>query len=81
MTAITFIDHPMSAACRALWQATLFLMADYRNQPGPALRVMLARRIARNVATLARQSPCFAPGSRQVFAQLAQRWAGLAGWR
>lgn len=80
MTAITFFDHPSSPACRALWQSTLRLMADYRSAPGPARRVLLARRIARNVATLERQSPAFAPGHREAFSQLAQRWAGLAGW-
>lgn len=70
----------LNQACRALWRATLSLMNTYLRTRGPAQRVMLARRIARNFQTLERQSPQFAPGSREAFARLARRWAHLARW-
>lgn len=71
----------LTHACRALWRATLDLMTAYLRSPGPAQRVMLARRIARNFHTLERQAASFAPNSRSAFARLARRWAVLAGWR
>lgn len=68
-------------ACRALWRATLSLMETYTRTRGPARRVMLARRIARNFETLERESAAFAPRSRLAFSRLSRRWAHLAGWR
>jgi len=68
-------------ACRALWRATLSLMNTYPRTRGPARRVMLARRIARNFETLERESPAFAPRSSDAFSRLARRWAQLAGRR
>lgn len=70
----------LQQACRALWRATLSLMNTYLRTRGPAQRVMLARRIARNFQTLERESPRFAPGSREAFARLSRRWAQLARW-
>ncbi len=77
---ITARQNDLQQACRALWRATLALMNTYLRTRGPAQRVMLARRIARNFQTLERESPCFAPGSREAFARLARRWARLARW-
>lgn len=74
-------DDTLAQACRDLWHATRTLMKAYLLAGGPAQRVMLARRIARNVHTLERQADCFAPNSRGELARLARRWAGLAGWR
>lgn len=74
-------DDTLAQACRDLWRTTLSLMKAYLRAAGPAQRVMLARRIARNFHTLERQASCFAPNSRSAFARLARRWAGLAGWR
>ncbi len=68
----------LNQACRALWRATLALMTIYLRTRGPAQRVMLARRIARNFQTLERESPQFAPASREAFARLARRWVHLA---
>lgn len=73
-------DETLAHACRDLWRATLRLMTAYLRSPGPAQRVMLARRIARNFHTLERGAACFAPHSRDAFARLARRWAVLAGW-
>ncbi len=73
-------EDVLNQACRALWRATLSLMATYLRTRGPAQRVMLARRIARNFQTLARESPRFAPASRSAFNRLARRWAYLARW-
>ena len=70
--------HPndLQPTCRA----TLTLMNTYLCTRGPARRVLLARRIARNFHTLERESPLFAPASRDAFTRLARRWAHLAGW-
>ncbi|MEY4654181.1 MAG: hypothetical protein RI884_2762 [Pseudomonadota bacterium] len=70
----------LQQACRALWRSTLALMNTYLQTRGPAQRVMLARRIARNVRTLQRESARFAPASREAFVRLARRWAQLAHW-
>ncbi len=78
--ATTPRQDDLNQACRALWRATLALMNTYLRTRGPAQRVMLARRIARNFQTLERQSPQFAPASREAFARLARRWAHLARW-
>lgn len=64
-------------ASRALWVATLSLMAAYMENPAPAHRLLLARRIARNLETLAGQD-CFAAGCRATFARLARRWHACA---
>jgi hypothetical protein len=72
-------DHPadivaLSQACQSLWLATLSLMTAFMQTPAPAHRLMLARRIARNFATLRDQPECFTPVTRANFAKLAQRW-------
>ncbi|GAB3770181.1 hypothetical protein GCM10028796_36610 [Ramlibacter monticola] len=67
----------LAQASRALWVATLSLMAAYMQNPAPAHRLLLARRIARNFDTLGRQE-CFAPGCRATFARLARRWQARA---
>jgi hypothetical protein len=78
--AITTRPSDLQQTCRALWRTTLSLMNTYLMTRGPALRVMLARRIARNIQTLERQSPHFAPHSCEAFARLARRWERLARW-
>jgi hypothetical protein len=68
---------PLQRACMALWCATLSLMAAYMQQPAPAHRLLLARRIAANFETLARQES-FSPASREAFARLHGRWHSVA---
>ena len=63
----------LAQASRALWAATLALMAAYMRTPAPAHRILLARRIARNFETLAAQE-CFAAACRASFRRLAGRW-------
>lgn len=63
----------LATACGSLWLATLSLMTAFMHQPAPAHRLLLARRIARNFATLREQS-CFDEDTRATFARLAQRW-------
>ncbi|MEJ8837205.1 hypothetical protein [Ramlibacter sp. AN1133] len=63
----------LALASRALWVATLSLMTAYMQNAAPAHRLLLARRIARNFDTLARQE-CFAAGCRASFERLARRW-------
>jgi hypothetical protein len=64
----------LSEACHSLWLATLSLMTAFMQTPAPAHRLMLARRIARNFATLRDQEECFTPDARESFARLAARW-------
>jgi hypothetical protein len=67
----------LERACVALWSATMSLMTAYMQQPAPAHRLLLARRIAANFATLAGQES-FSPASRASFARLHARWTGTA---
>ena len=63
----------LERACVALWSATLALMTAYMQTAAPAHRLLLARRIAANFQTLARQE-IFSPASRESFVRLQQRW-------
>jgi hypothetical protein len=63
----------LANACHALWLATLSLMTAYMQQPAPAHRLLLARRIARNLQTLSGQD-CFGEACRERFGRLARRW-------
>jgi len=67
----------LAAASRALWLATLGLMTAFMQTPAPAHRLLLARRIARNLETLARQE-CFDAGCRARFDSLGRRWQARA---
>ncbi len=70
--------HALKAACTALWLATLSLMTAFMQQRAPAHRVLLARRISRNLDTLSRQD-VFGEQSRLSFARLSLRWEANAG--
>jgi hypothetical protein len=63
----------LARACTALWSATLSLMAAYMHTGAPAHRYLIARRIARNLATLHEQD-CFTGECRARFARLARHW-------
>jgi hypothetical protein len=67
----------LAQANRALWTATLSLMAAFMQNTAPAHRYLLARRIARNFDTLSRQD-CFDQGCRASFGRLAARWQARA---
>jgi hypothetical protein len=67
----------LNDASRALWLATLSLMAAFMQQPAPAHRLLMARRIARNFDTL-REQACFSDDCRRRFARLALRWHAQA---
>jgi len=67
----------LSEASRALWLATLSLMAAFMQTQAPAHRLLMARRIARNLATL-REQDCFSPECRRRFARLGARWSERA---
>jgi hypothetical protein len=69
--------HSLALASRALWLATLALMTAYMHNAAPAHRLLLARRIAANLRTLAHQD-CFGSGPRSSFARLARRWQARA---
>jgi hypothetical protein len=66
-------DAALAHACRALWLATLSLMTAYMQHAAPAHRLLLARRIARNLRTLEAQD-CFAADCRARFGRIARRW-------
>jgi hypothetical protein len=60
-------------ACTALWSATLSLMAAYMHTGAPAHRYLIARRIARNLATLHEQD-CYTAECRATFSKLSRHW-------
>ena len=64
----------LSQACSALWLATLSLMTAFMQQPAPAHRYLLARRIARNLSTLRAQPECFSHEALETFQELERRW-------
>jgi hypothetical protein len=67
----------LSRACAALWTATLALMTAFMQTPAPAHRLLIARKIARNLKVLHEQD-CFTTECRMVFSNLAQRWTANA---
>ncbi|MES2939696.1 MAG: hypothetical protein V4864_18580 [Pseudomonadota bacterium] len=67
----------LAQACKALWLATLSLMAAFMQTQAPAHRLLLARRVARNLQTLQEQD-CFSTGTRATFARLSRHWADKA---
>jgi hypothetical protein len=68
----------LASACAALWTATLSLMVAFMKTPAPAHRYLIARKIARNLATLHRQEDCFNVQSRASFLALSRRWSDRA---
>src|SRR3954464_14961163 len=64
----------LSQACSSLWLATLSLMTAFMQQPAPAHRYLLAKRIARNFATLREQPECFDKATLEKFSALEERW-------
>jgi hypothetical protein len=71
------LPSALDDASRALWLATLSLMAAFMQTQAPAHRLLMARRIARNFDTL-RQQECFSPECRGRFARLVVRWNAQA---
>ena len=71
-------QQALAQACQSLWLATLSLMTAYMHNGAPAHRLLLARRIARNFATLNEQRECFDAATQAHFAKLAQRWQRTA---
>lgn len=67
----------LSRACTALWVATLSLMAAFMQTSAPAHRYLIARKIARNLATLCEED-CFTADCRARFAKLSQHWSEKA---
>jgi hypothetical protein len=67
----------LASACTALWTATLSLMVAFMQTRAPAHRLLMARRIARNLATLQEQD-CFSVPSQETFAKLSLRWSATA---
>jgi len=68
----------LSQACSSLWLATLSLMTAFMKQPAPAHRYLLARRIARNFATLRAQPECFSAATLAKFEAMEARWTKKA---
>ena len=68
----------LSQACSSLWLATLSLMTAFMTQPAPAHRYLLARRIARNFATLREQPECFSAATLKKFEAMEARWTKKA---
>jgi hypothetical protein len=64
----------LTLACTSLWLSTLSLMTAFMQQSAPAHRYLLARRIARNFATLRAQPECFSAATLDKFEALERRW-------
>ena len=72
-------DHiALHRACTALWVATLSLMTAFMQNTAPAHRCLIARKIARNLATLREEEELFTVECRMIFANLSQRWNAKA---
>ena len=63
----------LTRACNALWVATMALMTAFMQNPAPAHRDLIARKIARNLGTL-REQDCFTTECRMIFSNLAAHW-------
>jgi len=61
----------LATASTALWSATLALMTAYLHATGPAHRLLLARRIAANFATLSEQQVFSSASSRRCAGPVA----------
>jgi hypothetical protein len=74
-------DNPdaiaLTRACMALWMATLSLMTAFMQNPAPAHRLLIARKIAKNLGMLHEQD-CFTTECRMIFSNLSQRWMARA---
>jgi hypothetical protein len=57
--------------------ATLSLMTAFMQNPAPAHRVLIARKIAKNPGFLHEQD-CFTAECRMIFSNLSQRWTAKA---
>lgn len=68
----------LTHACTALWVATLSLMTAFMQTTAPAHRYLIARKIARNLATLREEEAVFSAECRMIFNNLSQRWSANA---
>jgi len=64
----------LQRACTALWMATLSLMTAFLHNTAPAHRVLIARKIAKNLSMLREEEQVFTGECRMIFSNLAQRW-------
>jgi hypothetical protein len=67
----------LTRACMALWMATLSLMTAFMQNPAPAHRLLIARKISKNLGMLHEQE-CFTAECRMIFSNLSQRWMAKA---
>jgi hypothetical protein len=67
----------LTRACTALWMATLSLMTAFMQNPAPAHRLLIARKISKNLGMLHEQE-CFTTECRMIFSNLSQRWTAKA---
>jgi hypothetical protein len=68
-------DHVvLLRACTALWLATLSLMTAFMHNAAPAHRLLIARKIAKNLSMLREEEQVFTADCRLIFSDLAQRW-------
>ena len=73
IATVTQAQPTLAEASGALWMATLSLMTAFMQTQAPAHRYLMARRIARNFATL-REQECFSERSRGSFTRLSSHW-------
>lgn len=68
----------LTQACTALWVATLSLMTAFMQTTAPAHRYLIARKIARNLASLREEEAVFSAECRMIFNNLSHRWSAKA---
>jgi hypothetical protein len=64
----------LQRACTALWLTTLSLMTAFMHDTAPAHRLLIARKIAKNLSMLREEELIFTAECRLIFSNLAQRW-------
>lgn len=64
----------LQRACTALWVATLSLMTAFLHNTAPAHRLLIARKVAKNLSMLREEEQVFTAECRMIFSNLAQRW-------
>ncbi|TFZ01336.1 hypothetical protein [Ramlibacter rhizophilus] len=74
LRAVRAQGDALPAACMTAWQTTLALMTAYGRESAPAEKLLLARRIERELAALATASVEVAPSWHESFQRLGRRW-------
>ncbi len=64
----------LQRACTALWVATLSLMTAFMHNTAPLHKLLIARKIAKNLSMSRDEELVFAAECRMILSNMAQRW-------